>query len=429
MPVITDFSQANALLRQLYGQYKTGGGAAEFYSLDRIRSLMAYLHNPQDSLRVLHIAGTSGKSSTAYFVAALLKASGAFTGLSVSPHIFEVNERLQLDLIPLAEHDFCSALGEFMDKVDKSCLQPSYFELLVALAYETFSARKVDYAVMEVGLGGLLDGTNVVTRQDKVCLITDIGLDHTRVLGKTIAQIARQKAGIIQPGNQVFMHRQAAEVMDVVHETCQAQAATLHIIDTDSITGMKTSIPDFQQRNLSLAAAAVSYVLHRDRDQQLTAEAIQTAAGTPIPGRMSIFMRGRQTIIVDGAHNEQKMGALVRSLQAAYPNQQISALLAVVNGPDERWQQTLDILLPHIDSAIVTSFYQETDDRIKSSADPDTVGDYLKAHTKIAVTVVPELGEAYQLLMEQPESVLLITGSLYFLHDILPLAAMSTKPD
>src|SRR5690606_38872097 len=119
----------------------------------------------------------------------LLAAAGQKVGMTVSPHVYEVNERVQINTKPLAETQFCRELSRFLNIIQSSGVRPTYFELLVAFAYWEFAEQGVDYAVIEVGLGGLLDGTNVVARDDKVCIITDIGFDHTSVLGKTLSAI------------------------------------------------------------------------------------------------------------------------------------------------------------------------------------------------------------------------------------------------
>ena len=183
MPQIHTLAEANLALRPFYDYSRTA------YTLDVMKALMEHLGNPQNQLRVLHVAGTSGKTSTAYYCAALLKEAGKKVGLSVSPHVDTVNERLQINGQPMPEAEFCKVLSEFLDVVAESGIKPSYFELLVAMTYWEFARQKVDYAVIEVGLGGLRDGTNVIERADKVCLITDIGLDHTEILGHTLTKI------------------------------------------------------------------------------------------------------------------------------------------------------------------------------------------------------------------------------------------------
>src|SRR5688572_622401 len=186
------------------------------YTLDRMQALLAFLGDPQEKLRVVHIAGTSGKTSAAYFVRGLLQASGARTGLTISPHMVSLAERVQIAGAPVSDAAFVQYIHDFLPLVEKSGLQPSYFEIIIALAFWVFAHEDVDFAVIETGLGGLLDATNTVRRADKVCVITDIGLDHTDILGETIPEIAAQKAGIIQPGNIVVVQNQQSAALNVI---------------------------------------------------------------------------------------------------------------------------------------------------------------------------------------------------------------------
>jgi dihydrofolate synthase/folylpolyglutamate synthase len=260
-----------------------------------------------------------------------------------------------------------------------------------------------------------------------VCVITDIGLDHTRILGDTIPKITTQKAGIIQPHNDVFMYEQGNEVMEVVRAKCQKQRASLHTTQpTEGLSAL--GLPLFQQRNLHLAEQAVNFVLQRDSNRALQSSEIQTAAAIIIPGRMETFRIGDKTLIIDGAHNEQKMTALVGSIQAAYPGQGVAALVSAVHGQDERWQHALGVLLPTLQRCIVTSFHQEADDRIKTSVAAQDIGAYLQANHRLPLQVEPDVTKAFAILMTAKEPVLLVTGSLYLLADALRLIA-GNKPE
>jgi dihydrofolate synthase/folylpolyglutamate synthase len=164
----------------------------------RTLEIAGLVGNPQDHLRVIHLAGTSGKTSTSYYIAGLLKAGGMKVGLTVSPHVTAITERVQINNIPLSETEFCRYMSEFLPLVtaDEERL-PSYFEVMMVFALWVFDKSNVDYAVVETGLGGLHDSSNICRRTDKICIITDIGVDHTHVLGDTIEKIATHKAGII----------------------------------------------------------------------------------------------------------------------------------------------------------------------------------------------------------------------------------------
>jgi dihydrofolate synthase/folylpolyglutamate synthase len=412
MPQITNFEEAHAALRQFYRKDTT-------YTLDRMRELMDYLGNPQNELKVIHVAGTSGKTSTAYYAAALLQAAGFKVGLTVSPHVDEVNERVQIGLTPLPEAGFCTALGEFIGKVEKSGILPSYFELMVAFAYHEFARQKVDYAVVEVGLGGLLDGTNVISREDKICIITDIGLDHTEILGDTLGKIAAQKAGIIQPHNHVFVYEQSEEVMAVIAAAADKQSAHVHVQKLE-VTPEAHDLPGFQQRNFGLSKAAVQYVLERDGHAGLTAPQLVAAARTHISARMETLKYGGKTIIIDGAHNAQKLETLLTAVAEKYPNQKIAALAGFVEGDTFRLEHALAELLPRVELLIATSFYSEKD-YPKYSVAPSIIAAKSRRKGYKNVEVCENSAEALELLLARSEPVLLVTGSFYLLNHIRPL--------
>lgn len=414
---IRDFTEAHQALHAYYGATTMKG----LYTLDRMRTLLKYLGDPQERLKIIHVAGTSGKTSTAYYVAALLTAAGHSTGLTVSPHVDEVNERLQIDLVPLPETEFCAALERFLEQVEASGIRPSYFELMIAFAFSEFARRNVDYAVVEVGLGGRLDGTNTIQREDKVCVITDIGLDHTEILGDTIPKIAAEKAGIIQPGNHVFMHRQGDDVMGVVARRCDEQRAALHLAEQGAPAATE-GLPAFQQRNFGLALAAVSYALKRDGRPVLTMQQQTTAARTYIPARMETVRIGARTLIMDGAHNGQKIGTLLASMREKYGVAPITALVAFTAASDQHWQLGVDALLPVVSKLIITSFQVEQD-LPKRAVEPARLAAYCREKGYEHIVIERSADRAYQLLMDDPVPLKLVVGSFYLLNDIRPIVA------
>ena len=388
------------------------------YNLDTIRALAAFVGNPQDKVRVLHVAGTSGKTSTSYYMAALLQAAGKKVGLTVSPHITTVNERVQIDLVPMPEAEFCRELGVFMDEVEKSGLKPTYFEILMAFAYWEFARQKVDYAVIEVGLGGLLDGSNIVTRADKICVITDIGFDHMHILGSTLPEIATQKAGIIHAGNEVFMHEQTTEAVDVVRAACEKEGATLHLLP-DATEVSTPFLPLYQQRNLHLAVEAVRFALQR-AGQQLAEAEIAAAATVHIPGRMETFHVDGKTIVLDGAHNPQKLQAMAESVRATYSDEPIAALLGFVGSKEVSLAENAEIVTSLAPNLIVTAFGSAQENG-QPSIDPETVAAACKQVGAESVQTETDHQAALQKLLARPEKILLVTGSLYLISYLRPL--------
>lgn len=390
------------------------------YKLDRTISLLEKLGNPQDSFKTIHIAGTSGKTSTCYFMAALLVSTGKKVGLTVSPHIDEVNERVQINLEPLPEARYCAALEEFIRIVQQTGVQPTYFELLVTFAFWEFARQGVDYAVVEVGLGGTLDGTNVITRPDKVCVITDIGLDHTTVLGDTLEEIAAQKAGIIKPSNHVFVTMQDDSIHNVFEREVRERAATIHVLPKQNAAAVPQDIPPFQQKNFALARLAFNYVAERDGLKTPDATKLTEIAHITVPARMEAFSYRGKTVITDGSHNAQKIGALVKALQQIYPGKPIAAMVSFVEGKDTTLHESLSLLRQVTDNLIVTEF-SDSQDIQRGPISADKVAHVALEAGFDEVKVQKNPDEAFAKLCEQTGKILLVTGSFYLLNHIRPL--------
>lgn len=370
---------------------------------------MKFLGNPQDKLKIIHVAGTSGKTSTCYYISALLSQAGLKVGLTVSPHIDKVSERLQINGKPVSDKEFAEALDEFIEMIKTSGLELTYFEVLMAMAYWYFVREKVDVAIIETGLGGSLDGSNVVSTRTKVCVITDIGLDHSEVLGRTIEAIAEQKAGIIQPGNRVFMYRQAQDVVEVFKERCNKQKANLVFVDP-STASQFTDLALFQQRNWALAFSVAEAWLKFNKKPTLKPEQIEVAHGTVIPARMEIQKIDGKTLVMDGAHNAQKMQAFVESFQAMFPGKKVPVLLAIKKGKD--YEQVLEILLPITSKLILTSF-SSLQDMPFVSADNQVLAKACKKRNFFNFAITDDLKAAYKQLLEEKSDTLIVTGSLY----------------
>jgi dihydrofolate synthase/folylpolyglutamate synthase len=405
MRKITSFAEAHASLKR----FIPDGSSTAPYTLHTIRSLMDFLGNPQDNLKVIHVAGTSGKTSTSYYIASLLTDVGYVAGLSISPHINEINERAQINMQGLPEDEYCHELSAFLDLVDTSGLNPSHFEVLVAFAYWLFDRRGVDYAVVEVGLGGLLDGTNVVTRPDKICVITDIGMDHVEVLGDTLGKIAAQKAGIIHDDNQVFMNTQSDEVMDVIERTVSDHHATLHALHSVQDERFR-ELPVFQQRNFGLALSVVEAICAVD------AKVVDHALRTYIPGRMEIVSRGDKTLVMDGAHNEQKIRALVDAMKHTFPDQTVALLVSFGQNKQTSVVKSLE-LLHRLGSSIIITQFDHAQDEVRTSMDAQKLAAYAKDAGFTSVVIESDQRRALDLLEKSDATVGLIAGSFYLIEN------------
>ncbi|MDB5182516.1 MAG: hypothetical protein JWO47_300 [Candidatus Saccharibacteria bacterium] len=385
-------------------------------SLERMYPLMVAVGNPEKKLKVIHIAGTSGKTSTTYYIASLLVEAGKKVGLTISPHIDSVAERVQINLKPISENDFAESLTEFLALIETANINPTYFELLVAFMYWYFAKNEVDYAVVETGLGGLLDGTNVADRADKLCVITDIGYDHMQILGPTLPEIAAQKAGIIHANNHALMLNQSNEITNVFKNWCAKVGAKIEVLEQNAldVPGF-TELPQFQQRNWQLAYEAYKFLQNRDSLEVLNNEQLTQSMLVQVPGRMDEVVIGGKKIIMDGAHNGQKMQAFVSSFQKKYPSQKVSVLLGLK--ADKQFSEVLPLLLPITSTLIVTKFTSAQD--IPSvGIDPSLLA--MEATKAGFENVIAELdcSLAYKQLLGCTDNTLIITGSFYLISQL-----------
>ena len=209
--------------------------------LTRTRTLLAALGDPHKKLQFVHVAGTNGKGSTAAMLAAVLQAAGYTTGLFTSPFLEQFAERMQVNGQPIPDTELAAACETLQPCIAAMDDQPTEFELVTAAAMLWFQRRGCDIVVLEVGLGGRLDATNVIGAP-ACAVITNIGLDHTEILGDTLAQIAREKAGILKPGTCAVSYPQTAEVRAVLHETCARLDIPLTEADADAIEPLRDSV-------------------------------------------------------------------------------------------------------------------------------------------------------------------------------------------
>ncbi len=381
-------------------------------TVQRMWPLLSLVGNPESKLKVIHIAGTSGKTSTAYYIASLLQQSGKKVGLTVSPHIRSITERLQIDGRPVSDKEFCKLLNKFADIVG-SDTDATYFEILIAFVLWAFAELEVDYAVLETGLGGLHDATNVCRREDKVCVITDIGFDHQHILGNTLHEIAGQKIGIIHPENVVFVYEQSNEIQNVFTEYADRVGAILNTVEPKNLD---IPLPKYQVRNWNLAYEAYEYIEDRDNLPEITQDSI-IKTYINVPGRMHELEYHGVKFVLDGAHNVQKMTAFVDSFQAKYPGQKVTAILSIKE--DKDYKHVVEVLSVILKKALCVNFELRQDMPIKS-VDPIKVHDTCMS-LGINSEVVDTIKIAVEKIIDNKESLVVVTGSLYLLGSVLEI--------
>jgi len=308
------------------------------YDLRRMEELLGRLDNPHLKAKSVHIAGSKGKGSVAVMMASALTASGYTTGLFTSPHLHTFNERIRVDDKLISEAELANLVARFKPEVEAVNRKATYgqlttFELITTLSFAYFELKGVDFQVIEVGLGGRLDATNVV--QPEVCIITSISFDHTEVLGNTLAEIATEKAGIIKPKSIVVASPHVDEVARVIEQTCLTCPAELIRVDSDvtwqslgfdssrqslrvqgRLANYELSIPLLGQHQLENAATAVAALeVLAEKGFHISGDSITKGlAQVSWPGRLQVLSR-RPLIVVDGAHTPDSARKLKQSLE------------------------------------------------------------------------------------------------------------------
>jgi dihydrofolate synthase / folylpolyglutamate synthase len=346
--------------------------------LERIVDLLDLLGSPQRSYPSIHITGTNGKTSTARMVDALLRGFGVRTGRYTSPHLESVTERIAVDGDPIGAERFAAAYDDvapFVELVDGRHAEPvTFFELLTAMAFATFAETPVEVAVVEVGLGGRWDATNVV--QAPVAVVTPIGLDHVGILGDTVEAIAAEKAGIIHPGAVVVQAPQSPGVAAVLAARAAEVGATAVRAGVDfgvrsrsiAVGGQMLSLEGIggtydevflplygahQAGNASLALAAVEAIFGAGGRGPIDAEIVQSAfASVTSPGRLEIVRRS-PTVVLDGAHNPAGAAALADAMEEAFTFERLVAVVAMLDDKDAAG--LLAALEPVVTSVVVTT--------------------------------------------------------------------------
>jgi len=386
------------------------------YRLDRMRRLMCHLGDPQESLRIVHVAGTSGKTSTCYFIRGLLEQAGVATGLTVSPHITAINERVQVGGKPLPEAVFIRYLTVFRRLINDFAERPSYYELTMAFAYWVFARERVAYAVIETGFGGLLDGSNVVVRPDKVCVINVIGHDHMQILGETLPEIARQKAGIMQPGNTAFVIEQDAAALDVITSYAVDRQVTLHVVRPQRVA----ALPVFHYGNWALAYATYEYLRQRDGLKKITASHISAAQADVPPGRYEQYRIGGKTIILDGAHNPQELTALHQSLLTDHIAS-ATVICAFKMAEARSLHDKCEVITRFADHVILDSFTLGQDTKCIQSVIPGELQKIFERYDHANTQLATSHEDALDRALELPTEIIGITGSLYLVSHVRPL--------
>lgn len=396
------------------------------YGLYRMEAILEALGNPERGLKSIHIAGTNGKGSTAAMVTAFAKAHGLRVGTFTSPHMDSIRERIQLDGVPLEEEPFWQA-ASVVKEVESRLLEEwgafNYFEILTAMMFVVFQQEVVDLAIIEVGIGGLLDNTNV--GHPLVSVITTIGLDHQDLLGSTLEEITAQKAGIIKSGQQVVVGPVTRECMDVIREIASEKGTTVQAFG-ENFSLVEDSYQDdeltisleqlalkgaFQKENATVAIRAFrSWMEATGRSVQ--AEFIEAALRVVSwPGRMEVLQE-TPLVIIDGAHNLPAIERLVQNMTAHVGKKQTLLFSALTRKDSQQMLLRLQEALPDV-NIILTSFHPSKGQSIARS----DVEAYLDSPQISYEESFEDVIDCLASLTDD-KSELWVTGSLYFIAEV-----------
>jgi dihydrofolate synthase/folylpolyglutamate synthase len=391
------------------------------FGLDRMRRLMTALHSPNQAFRAIHVVGTNGKSSTVRMIAALLTHHGVRSGAYLSPHLVSFAERIRVDGADVSEEEFAAAAGRARQAtalVDRT-LEPddrvTQFEALTAAAYAHLATAGVEVAVVEAGLGGRWDATNVIDAG--VAVLTNVGLEHTRWLGPTVADIAREKLAVVARGSTLVLgpdlHPDAEAEALVVAERRQATIVRAPA-EPPALTRDVELLARgaFQRRNFAVACAAAGALLG-----PLDAEAVRAAAAsTAVPGRFQVLARSGDgaEVVLDGAHNAGGIEALADSLPEFLAGRPLVAVVSVLDDKDAA--AMLAALLPLCVGVVFTA---NANPRALSPATLASLAGQVGAPAISRVEADPRRAVALGRELAGPGGVVLATGSIYLVADLL----------
>ena len=388
--------------------------------LERMYKFCELAGNPQNKLKFVHIAGTNGKGSTATMIMEILVKAGYKVGLFTSPSLVKLNERILINGIQISDREF-TAITQHLKKYAINMEEtPTEFEWITAIAFEYFSRNHCDLVILEVGMGGRLDSTNVIEKAE-VAVITSIGYDHMKELGNTLPKIAKEKAGIIKSGSDVVFYNQELSVKDTIENVCIAKNSQLHIVNFDinsikriGLIGQKFSTPmypdifipllgEHQQKNACVAIQTIQILREKgwtvdDRD------IYDGLAESKCMARFEIFSEN-PIVILDGGHNAQAIEAMGYNLKDYFPQKNIVFVIGVLL--DKDYRNMMDILIP-----IAKQIYTVTADNPRALPASE-LAEYIKTYgLPVMVCDKPIDGVEKALQNAGEDTVLCILGSL-----------------
>jgi dihydrofolate synthase/folylpolyglutamate synthase len=392
------------------------------FGLERMRRLLTAMGAPQERFRAVHVVGTNGKSSTVRMTAALLEAHGVRTGSFLSPHLTTFAERIRIGDADLEPDVFAAAVQRAAvaaAKVDRTLEEGdrvTQFELITAAAFAEFARQGVDVAVVEAGLGGRHDATNVLGAP--VAVLTNVGLEHTRWLGPTVRDIAREKLAVVAEGSTLVVGELDADAEEEARDTAERQGARLvHALPAPDTALLAAVLRGYQRTNF-LAAAAAAAALHGPLEPARVAE---VAARVRVPGRLQRVAEAPLTIY-DGAHNPSGMAALAAALPDAVGERPLIAVISILDDKDANGM--LRELLPSCAGLVCTA---SANPRALPAATLASLAGQTSLEGPIEVVADAHAAVARARELAGPDGAVLATGSIYLIADLLSGRARSGR--
>jgi dihydrofolate synthase/folylpolyglutamate synthase len=421
------------------------------FKLDRMRHLLELLGNPHRRLRIVHIAGSKGKGSTSAMLGSILRHEGYRVGLFTSPHLVAVEERIQVDRDPIAREELTALLLEIRTATPEAFLQElTFFEIGTAVGFLHFVRRRVDFAIIEVGLGGRFDSTNVC--EPLLSIITSISFDHTQILGDTLAKIAYEKAGIIKPLRPTISGVRNREARQVIEAICLERRSRLHQVDVDfgythvpaCIDTARERWPTVQVTTQRRAWPALTLGLigeHQAANAAVTIAAVEELMGQGVPIRASAVADGlasvvwparleilsrRPLVLLDCAHNVASARALVQALETSFPldtKEQGRRFLIFGGNRDKDLTGMLELLAPCFQRIYMTSSHGTT-----RCLAPEQLVSLLPEGKRAASIECAESSEAWHRARAEakPNDLICIAGSVFLAGELRPIIMAPT---
>ena len=406
--------------------YQLRGGIIDL-RLDRMRQALALFDHPENAFPTLHIAGTNGKGSTAAMLQEILTRAGYRAALYTSPHLVSFTERIRIGDREISPDEVVALAGEISRRTDAAGVPLTFFEFVTVMAFLYFAGQRIDIAVIEVGLGGRLDATNVIT--PLVSVITTISKDHQAYLGPDELAIAREKGGIIKRGVPLVLGKLSADVAALLQSMAQERQARAYSLGVDfnfflkdggrfDYTGMQQNYSSLelaltgrhQRANAAVALATLEAARARfPVDESAVRAGLQRVRW---PGRFETILQ-RPKVILDGAHNPEGVEALIEELRRMPPAGKLKLLFATM--ADKEWQVMLRALGQTVEEIVFTRVDMER------SADPEVLA--TAVGPSLSHRVIADARQAVRILLQEaaPEDVIVIAGSLYLLGEVRPL--------